>query len=312
MCALLCSNCLASPRPHAPPSFLVLPLLFFTPCLTITDCLKEIVFCYAEFLVRLPKRFKLPTSFCFCLTTILACSLFLISGLDFLIGFLTTNLDIRHCTSANLTPVANPRLITGHSFATAFCSVESLTSGLNFGTNKGIRFKSLPGLRLTPAHPVSASVPTAWVICIYVKVLLMRRLMFEFWRDTYCCQDDEFTLELHVYFSRTMPHSAQRPHSAQVITAWLRRHRVRVLDWLYCSPDRSSIENVWRIMKRRIRQWRPRTAEQLKSCIDQEWAKIPLAKLQQLISSVPKRLQSVIKRKVMLPSGKHAFVPTFF
>ena len=85
-----------------------------------------------------------------------------------------------------------------------------------------------------------------------------------------------------------------RPHSARVTTAWLHRHRVRVLDWMP-SPDLSPIENVWRIMKRRIRQQRPRTAEQLKSCIHQEWAKI--AKLQQLISSVPKRLQSVIKRK---------------
>ena len=72
-----------------------------------------------------------------------------------MIGFLTTTLDIPHCTSANLTPVANPHLIIGHSFATAFWTVESLTSGLNFGMNKGIRFKSLPGPRLTPAHTVS-------------------------------------------------------------------------------------------------------------------------------------------------------------
>ena len=66
-----------------------------------------------------------------------------------------------------------------------------------------------------------------------------------------------------------------------------------MLDWPACSPDLSPIENVCRIMKRRIR-W---TVEQLKSCIHQEWTKIPLAKRQQLISSVPKRLQSVIKRK---------------
>ena len=118
MCALLCSNCLASPRPLAPPSLLVL-LCNLTPCLTITDCLK-VILCYAEFIV-LPKRFRLPTSFCFWPSTILACSLFLISGFDFLIGFLTTTLDIPHCTSANLIPIPDPRLITGHSFATAFC-----------------------------------------------------------------------------------------------------------------------------------------------------------------------------------------------
>ena len=81
-------------------------------------------------------------------------------------------------------------------------------------------------------------------------------------------------------------------------TAWLHRHRVCVLDWPTCSPDLPPIENVWCIMKRRVRQCRPRTVEELKSCILQEWATISLAKLQQLIASVPKRLQSVIKRKV--------------
>ena len=50
-----------------------------------------------------------------------------------------------------------------------------------------------------------ASVPMAWVICIYVKVPLMQRLMLEFWRDICCRQDNDFSQELHVYFSRTMP-----------------------------------------------------------------------------------------------------------
>ena len=57
------------------------------------------------------------------------------------------------------------------------------------------------------------------------------------------------------------------------------------------------IENVWRIMKRKIRQRRPRTVEQLKLYIKQEWERIPPTKLQQLVSSVPKRLLSVVKRK---------------
>ena len=88
-----------------------------------------------------------------------------------------------------------------------------------------------------------------------------------------------------------------KPHSARVTTAWLRSKRVRVLDWPACSPDLSPIENVWHIMKRKIQQRRLWTVEQLKLYIKQEWERIPPEKLQKLVSSVPKRLLSVVKRK---------------
>ena len=88
-----------------------------------------------------------------------------------------------------------------------------------------------------------------------------------------------------------------KPHSQRVTTAWLRSKRVQVLDWPACSPDLSPIENVWRIMKRKIQQQRPWTLEQLKSYIKQEWERIPPTTLQQLVSSVPKCLLSVVKRK---------------
>ena len=96
-----------------------------------------------------------------------------------------------------------------------------------------------------------ASVPTAWVICIYVNVPLMQSLMLEFWKDICCCQD--FSQELHVHFSRTMPglilHELQQCGFIGIVL---------VLDWPACSPDLS----VWQITKRRIRQRRPRTVEQ--------------------------------------------------
>ncbi len=49
-----------------------------------------------------------------------------------------------------------------------------------------------------------------------------------------------------------------KPHTAAITTAWLRSRRVRVLNRPACSPDLSTIENIWRIIKRKICQsWKP-------------------------------------------------------
>ena len=67
--------------------------------------------------------------------------------------------------------------------------------------------------RLLPTKSVKKSVMVWGCISAHgmgdlhtcVTVPLMLRLMLEFWRDICCRQDDDFSQELHVYFSRTMP-----------------------------------------------------------------------------------------------------------
>ncbi len=84
-----------------------------------------------------------------------------------------------------------------------------------------------------------------------------------------------------------------KPHTAAITTAWLRSRRVRVLNWPACSPDLSPIENIWCIIKWKICQRRPWTLQQLETYIRQEWDQIPTPKLQKLITSMPRRLQTV-------------------
>ncbi len=63
-------------------------------------------------------------------------------------------------------------------------------------------------------------------------------------------------LEQHMLLSsrRVFQQDNAKPYAAAITTAWLRSRRVRVLNWPACSPDLSPIENIWRIIKRKIRQ----------------------------------------------------------
>ncbi len=69
--------------------------------------------------------------------------------------------------------------------------------------------------------------------------------------------------------------------------SWLNDHGVGVLDWPENSPDLNPIENLWGIVKRKMRNKRPKNADELKATVKETWASIPPQQCHKWITSMP-------------------------
>ncbi len=86
-------------------------------------------------------------------------------------------------------------------------------------------------------------------------------------------------------------------HTAKGTKAGSMDHGVTVLDWPANSPDLNPIENLWGIVKRKMRDTRPNTADDLKATVKETWASIPPQQCHKLITSMSRRIEAVIKAK---------------
>uniref|UniRef100_A0A8C5FVX7 Transposase n=1 Tax=Gadus morhua TaxID=8049 RepID=A0A8C5FVX7_GADMO len=92
-------------------------------------------------------------------------------------------------------------------------------------------------------------------------------------------------------------HDLAPAHSAKSTSTWFKDHGIPLLDWPANSPDLNPIENLWGIVKRKMRDARPNNAEELKATIKATWALITPEECNRLVDSMPRRIAAAIQAK---------------
>jgi len=115
--------------------------------------------------------------------------------------------------------------------------------------------------------------------------------------------EDELQSTIQEYFPRGKPSVLQQDgasvHKSKVVQRYFREKMITVLDWPAQSPDLNPIENLWAELKKRIatRRGDITSKEALWEAIEAEWEATPKSFLENLIDSMPNRIEAVIKAK---------------
>ncbi len=86
-------------------------------------------------------------------------------------------------------------------------------------------------------------------------------------------------------------------HTDKGTKSWFNNHGVTVLDWPANSPDLNTIENLWVIVKRKMRDTRPNNADDMKAALKATWASITPEQCHGLIAFMPHLIDAVTRAK---------------
>lgn len=83
-------------------------------------------------------------------------------------------------------------------------------------------------------------------------------------------------------------------HRSRLCTAWKLDNGIEVLDWPSQSPDANPIENVWALMKLKLRGKKTLTAAELIRNLKAIWKSLSREYAENLVESMPRRCQAIM------------------
>ena len=94
-------------------------------------------------------------------------------------------------------------------------------------------------------------------------------------------------------------HNAAPCHTAKLVKEYLANQNQAILPWPANSPDINPIENMWAIIKRKIKKNSITTKQQLTAALIRHWVRDAalIDTLHSRVESMPRRIAAVIKAK---------------
>ncbi|KAK3520859.1 hypothetical protein QTP70_034723 [Hemibagrus guttatus] len=86
-------------------------------------------------------------------------------------------------------------------------------------------------------------------------------------------------------------------HTSKSTSEWLKKTKMKTLEWPSQSPDLSPIEMLWHDLKKVVHARKPSNVAELQQFCKDEWAKIPPQRCNRLLASYGKRLIAVVAAK---------------